>query len=338
MINIAEIPHKHDVFFSEITTEKTKQIKKSHLKYLNLCKNGGNVLDFKNIVMHFIQTGKKKSYCLKVLQTLATHFTQKIQNYENPLKDKKKLIHLPYRNAVKFKSNQLYFDINGNPIHILFTDLGKFTTAKIETNPSDVLAVHKYATDIVNEFIVEYDENKNLFFILKTLPFFSKTNDILECCLLILFLFDNGARNNEIIKLTIQQCSELIMKKFITIYCKTGFEKLRISSTFANTLEKYIEKKKRTNYSLLLLFTCGKNVNQIYKKLLNVFHKIWWFITKKSSYQIGFHIFRHYFAYRGKQIDFKYTNQILRHHSSKTTENYGKLFNHEDYDDFFKKL
>lgn len=332
--------------FQPICSEKSRAVKNSMLLWLNKMQNGGDLEDFHNIIQDFLRRGLSKTYCTKVLKTIAAHLKKRDPNYVNPLKDNNRLVSNAFSNACKinFRDGK-YFTETGEVVTPDFYSLYKIKQkstvdlkqidqfyyaarrhiiqiSPVALNLKPILCITKpapeFAIDETHQNIVSQCKAE---LVAKPL-----TNPILtETHLLICLLFESGARSKEFLDMKVGQARTLIEKGVVNMMCKTGLNDFMVNHNVREYLRGYLARVHLPNESFLFTRQFSKHgVAKTEKIIRKTFRQLWKKqFGRELPPQSGFHMFRHYLAVR---TDKDNAQLMMRHESAQTTAQYRKMF------------
>lgn len=311
---VGKTPAFGDIIFSSVHGLKRQRVLDSHAKYLQYMRAGGTLEDFKALIVHFIQSGKSRSYCKSVIITLVRLLKAKDEKYIRPFPES--MIYRAYRQATKILENsrsaEKMFDALGNefkptggaPIAPGFSCVNHGVTTHMEMPDAD--RIKRYAVNELQKFLTNRSEN-------------AKYNADIELYLLIVLLSNTGMRNGELLGLSLNQVRAWIDQNDIIVKCKSGMARVCIGTLTAQMLRDFISHPARIKISetntKLFVFPYAK----LRRRNIALFKRV---LNREKPSGLLFHVWRSLFTEKAHALSPLVTQHALNHSNAKTTGHY----------------
>lgn len=234
------------VLFAERTySYTTAQSKRSHVKYLRFLTENGSEEDFKRLVRHFLERGRTRAYCKKVISSLLLVLREQNTSYVRPpfLND---IVNNAFRAAKRFNDSEradAVYDVRGDRIPVPYGALpppslsssssSSSATMSPSVERSELLNLYDYALHELTSLAGDDHQSGSRR---------STTEAHFEVCVLVVVCRHTGARPSEIIGLDERRWCELRQSGQTEIHSKTGPSRMCVAPKLLELVYKASER------------------------------------------------------------------------------------------------
>lgn len=314
------IPDNMESFLlSNLSTQNTCRVTKSHMKYVLLVGTGSEE-EFRKLLVLLVSKGLKKSYVTGIFSTIRKHLRETLPNWQDPMTKitNRHMISRAFKNLDKMNSSRDYFvkdAVSGNMTRLKSGDMDR-------TNLVNNVGTSKQHTLIIDEV----NMNKLVAFVrnsidhYETLSMVHLTQHVVTYQFYILFimLYTSGARFSEIMRMTMDQAAQMVEQGHVGIIGKTGRQELFIPDVVRKSLRTYMAFRREWGQGdLTRLFPATE------AKMRFRFVELYEYITGKPKPDwIGFHSLRRNYSFVVSRNDLGAASVAMNHASTKTTMRY----------------